>query len=166
MSLLSAELAATCSALGYYDEKTKKYYADENTLETVKDLIRYLRRDDENHDIRRQLGETKVLQTDLLPLLKSYWEETELFDVLLRLLVNLTTPPLILWNEETPTDKNVRNYFMQIEDHLQSYKLSFADDALWAVLSSRMSKILETIVRQIFRLENRKFVEWNMISKT
>lgn len=83
-SILSAELAATCSALGYYDDKSNKYYADSNTLETVKDLIRYLRRDDESHDIRRQLGEIKVLQNDLVPLLKSYWEETDLFDVLLR----------------------------------------------------------------------------------
>lgn len=83
-SLLSAELAATCNALGNFDAKSNKYYADANTLETVKDLIRYLRRDDENHDIRRQLGRTKVLETDLLPLLKSYWEEEDLFDVLLR----------------------------------------------------------------------------------
>lgn len=83
-SLLAAEITATCSALGYFDAKSNKYYADSNTLETVKDLIRYLRRDNGNHDTRRQLGETKVLQTDLLPLMKSYWEETELFDVLLR----------------------------------------------------------------------------------
>lgn len=84
MSSISAEIAATCNALGYYDVQTNKYYADENTLETVKDLIRFLRRDDETHDIRRRLGETKVLQTDLLPLLKSYWEENDLFDVILR----------------------------------------------------------------------------------
>lgn len=83
-SILSAELAATCSALGYYDAQTNKYYADSNTLETVKDLIRYLRRDDESHDIRRHLGNINVLQNDLIPLLRSYWEETELFDVLLR----------------------------------------------------------------------------------
>lgn len=88
-SLLSAELAATCNALGYFDTKTNKYYADGNTLETVKDLIRYLRRDDDSRDIRRQLGETKVLQTDLLPLLTSYWEETDLFDVLLRCLFTI-----------------------------------------------------------------------------
>lgn len=84
MSSISAEISATCNALGYYDVKTNKYFADENTLETVKDLIRFLRRDDETHDIRRRLGETKVLQTDLLPLLKSYWEENDLFDVILR----------------------------------------------------------------------------------
>ncbi|KAF7285717.1 hypothetical protein GWI33_010138 [Rhynchophorus ferrugineus] len=142
-SLLSADLAAACNALGYFDVKSNKYYADSNTLETVKDLIRYLRRDDESHDIRRQLGESKVLQTDLLPLLKGYWEETDLFDVLLRLIVNLTTPALILWNEELPSEKTVRNYYLQIEGHLQNYKEAFADEAVWAVLSTRLSKILE-----------------------
>lgn len=88
MSLtLSAELAATCNALGYFDENTNKYYADKNTLETAKDLIRYLRRDDDSHEIRRHLGQTQVLQTDLLPLLKNYWEEDDLFDVLLRFVI-------------------------------------------------------------------------------
>lgn len=70
--------------------------------------------------------------------------------ILLRLLVNLTTPPLILWNEEIPTDKNVRNYYMQIEEHLQSYKLSFADEGLWSVLSSRLSSILEQVSDDFF----------------
>ncbi|KAJ8921929.1 hypothetical protein NQ315_008563 [Exocentrus adspersus] len=142
-SLLSAEIQATCNALGYFDVAADKYYADSNTLETVKDLIRFLRRDDDSYDVRRQLGDTKVLQTDLLPLLKSYWEETDLFDVLLRLIVNLTTPALILWNEEVPTEKTVRNHYLQIEDHLQSYKQAFVDDAIWAVLSTRLSKVLE-----------------------
>lgn len=54
------------------------------SAETVKDLIRYLRRDDENHEIRRQLGETQVLRTDLLPILKEHWKEKELFDCVLR----------------------------------------------------------------------------------
>lgn len=83
-SYLSAEINATCSALGYFNVNENKYYADANTVETIKDIIRYLRRDDESHEIRRQLGETKVVQTDLLPLLKSYWEQNEIFDVVLR----------------------------------------------------------------------------------
>lgn len=142
-TLLTAELAATCNALGYFDASANKYYTDENILETLKDLIRYLRRDDENFDVRRQLGETKVLQTDLLPLLKTYWEEQDLFDVLLRLLVNLTTPALILWNEEVPAEKLTRNHYLQIEEHLQNYKQAFADDGVWAILSTKLSKILE-----------------------
>jgi timeless len=50
----------------------------------VKDLIRYLRRDDENHEIRRYIGEAKILQADLLPMLKDYWKKGDLFDVILR----------------------------------------------------------------------------------
>lgn len=50
----------------------------------MKDLIRYLRHDDENHEIRRFLGEAKVLVTDLLPLIKHYNEDEDLFDVTLR----------------------------------------------------------------------------------
>lgn len=66
-----------------------------------------------------------------------------MFDVLLRLLVNLTIPPLILWNEEIPTDKTTRNYYLQIEGHLQHYKEAFADDAVWSIFSAKLSKILE-----------------------
>lgn len=83
-SMLSAELSATCNALGTFDKKTGKYLIDEYTLNTVKDLIRYLRRDGEEHEIRRHLGQTKVLQTDLLPMLIDHWENAELFDVTLR----------------------------------------------------------------------------------
>uniref|UniRef100_A0A1Y1K941 Timeless N-terminal domain-containing protein n=1 Tax=Photinus pyralis TaxID=7054 RepID=A0A1Y1K941_PHOPY len=141
--LLSAELSATCNALGYYDSKSQKYYADTNTLETVKDLIRYLRRDDETYEIRRSLGDSQVLQTDLLPLLKGYWEQTNLFDVLLRLLVNLTSPALMLWHEVVPTEKTARYYYLKIDEHQKKYKQAFADEKIWAILSTRLSKILE-----------------------
>lgn len=88
-SLLSAELSATCSALGAVDVSTDKYLIDEFTLNTVKDLIRYLRRDGEDHEIRIQLGQSKVLQNDLIPMLVHHWENVELFDVTLRSVSNL-----------------------------------------------------------------------------
>lgn len=82
----SAEIAAACNALGTVDPITHKYLSDtdENTIATVKDLIRYLRRDSESHEIRRQLGASAVVQTNLIPLLKLKWQNQELFDVLLR----------------------------------------------------------------------------------
>lgn len=52
--------------------------------ETITDLIRYLRRDDEDHTIRRHLGCAKVLQTDLLPIMVYHSDKEDLFDVLLR----------------------------------------------------------------------------------
>ncbi|GLH06684.1 Protein timeless [Gryllus bimaculatus] len=139
-SLLFAEIAATCNALGYSDGA--RYFTDPQCEEAVKDLIRYLRRDDENHEIRRHLGEAKILQTDLLPILKEHCEETELFDHVLRLLVNLTYPALVLYNAELPEDKTSRFYYLQIISHLQSYKEAFVDEVVWAVLCRKLGNLL------------------------
>ena len=48
----------------------------------------------------------------------------ELFDVTLRLLVNLTNPELLLFKEELPEDKETRNYYLQIQVHTYTYILS------------------------------------------
>ncbi|KAJ2951910.1 hypothetical protein O0L34_g4163 [Tuta absoluta] len=143
-SLLSAELSATCSALGTYDKKTGKYLIDEYTLNTVKDLIRYLRRDGEDHEIRRHFGQTKVLQTDLIPMLIDHWENEELFDVTLRLLVNLTNPALLLFREEVPTERTARHNYLQILTQLQFYKEeAFTKVETWNVFAKKLAKILE-----------------------
>nr|WAM46971.1 protein timeless 2 [Chrysoperla nipponensis] len=141
-SYLEAEISATVNALGCVDANGE-YQADVQVIESVKDLIRFLRRDDTNHEIRRMLGQCNVLTTDLLPMSKKYSENVELFDVLLRLLVNLTSPALLLYNEELPTDKTTRNHFLQLIGHLQTYKLAFVDSTVWAVLSTRLSKLLD-----------------------
>lgn len=52
--------------------------------EVIKDLIRYLRRDDDTHTIRCFLGKTKLLQTDLVKILTHHVDKTELWDVLVR----------------------------------------------------------------------------------
>nr|CAD7457158.1 unnamed protein product [Timema tahoe] len=140
-SLLYAELAATCNALGYHDGQ--KYYVDTHCVETIKDLIRYLRRDDENHEIRRHLGEAKVLQMDLIPIFKGYWERSDLFDVVLRLMLNLTNPALLLYREELPADKTSRNFYLQIISHLQMYKEAMSDTAVWAIFSKKLGEILQ-----------------------
>ncbi|CAF4815805.1 unnamed protein product [Pieris macdunnoughi] len=143
-SLLSAELSATCNALGTFNKKTGKYMIDDFTLNTVKDLIRYMRRDGEDHEIRMHLGQTKVLQTDLLPMLIDHWENTELFDVTLRLIVNLTNPALLLYREEVPTERTARHNYLQILSHLQSYKEeAFTKVETWQVFAKKLAKILE-----------------------
>ncbi|XP_045446823.1 protein timeless homolog [Melitaea cinxia] len=143
-SLLSAELSATCNALGTFNKKTGKYLIDDFTLNTVKDLIRYLRRDGEEHEIRRHFGQTKVLQTDLLPMLVDHWEKDELFDVTLRLLVNLTNPALLLYREEVPVERTARHNYLQILSHLQSYKEeAFTKVENWQVFAKKLAKILE-----------------------
>lgn len=174
-SLLSAELSATCNALGTLVKKTGKYLTDEFTLNTVKDLIRYLRRDGEDHEIRRHFGQTKVLQTDLLPMLVNHWENDELFDVTLRyelvtehymfgtiedfnqvrfiqlfltrrLLVNLTNPVLLLYREEVPIERTARHNYLQILSHLQFYKEeAFTKVETWNCFAKKLAKILEIV---------------------
>ena len=70
----------------------------------MKDLIRFLRRDDVNHEVRRALGGMGVVKSDLVPILRDHSNHRELFDVTLRLHVNLTNPELLLIKEELPED--------------------------------------------------------------
>lgn len=51
----------------------------------------------------------------------------------------------MLWNEDVPVEKHARNLYIQIEEHLQSYKESFTDDGIWAVLCTKLSKMLEIV---------------------
>lgn len=52
--------------------------------ETVKELIRFLRREDDTCDIRRQLGDAQILQKDLVPLVKQYHNDKPIFDAVIR----------------------------------------------------------------------------------
>ncbi|XP_046407332.1 protein timeless homolog [Ischnura elegans] len=140
-SLLFAELAATCNALGYFDGI--KYHKDVHCLETIKDLIRYLRRDDDSHEIRRYLGDANIVKTDLIPIFKDYSDDKYLFEVLLRLLVNLTNPVLVLFREELPEDKTTRNYYLKMIGHLQAYKEAFVDETVWTILGKKLGDILQ-----------------------
>lgn len=158
---LSADIAATCNALGLVDPLTNKYVGDTdaNTIATVKDLIRFLRRDNETHETRLHLGAIAVVQMNLIPLLKVKSKNLELFDIIIRyavlsriileiksiifrLLGNLTTPVLLLYNEEIPTEKVVRNQFLQVLGHLQACKEFFADEELWTVIGNRFKDLL------------------------
>lgn len=134
-------MESTCAALGSYDGV--HYYKDPECLECVKDLIRFLRRDDATHVIRRVLGNIGVVSTDLIPLLREYSNDEELFDLVLRLLVNLTGPELLLFREELPEEKVTRNYFIELQTYRQKYKQSFIDEKLWAILAQSLGKLLK-----------------------
>ncbi|XP_044599449.1 protein timeless homolog isoform X2 [Cotesia glomerata] len=138
---ISAELAATCDALGYHDGAT--YRLDPDALDVIKDLIKYLKRDDDTHTIRRYLGQTKFLETDLIQIFVEHSNKSELWDVLLRLMINLTSPALMVYNEELPAERTNRNYYLQLVSYLQGYKKALTDERVWTVVSSRLGKILK-----------------------
>ncbi len=108
----------------------------------VKDLILYLRRDDDDHSVRRLLGQTQVLGRDLLPLFKHYHKEENIWEVAIRLLQNLTHPALLLYEEEIPKNKTYLNYYHILEGHLRKYKAAFVDKVIWKALAEKLREIL------------------------
>ena len=113
------DLESTCAALGTNDG-AGSYHKDDDCLECVKDLIRFLRRDDgNNHTLRQALGQIGVVKSDLLPILREYSSDDDLFDMVLRLVVNLTSPELLLFRQELPEDKLTRNYFLNLQRYRQ-----------------------------------------------
>ena len=95
---------------------------------TIITCLSQLRRDDDNHEVRRRLGEIQVLQSDLVPLLKdssTKREDAVLLDLVLRLVVNLTNPEILLFREELPEDKTARNFYLQLQSHRQASSNTF-----------------------------------------
>ncbi|XP_043268843.1 protein timeless homolog [Venturia canescens] len=138
--MISAELAATCAALGF--NCGTDYRLQPHALDVIKDLIKYLKRDDECHTVRQYLGHAKLLETDLKKIFIQFYANKELWDVLLRLLINLTSPALIVYNEELPSEKTNRSTYEQLVVYLQNYKVAFADDRVWSVVGQRLQSIL------------------------
>ncbi|XP_030370378.1 protein timeless homolog [Scaptodrosophila lebanonensis] len=141
MSVLLADIDATCAALGYSDGQ--RYQAEPDAAEGLKHLIWILRRDLDNHEYRRHLGRAKVLQTDLVYMLPDYVEQEEFADLLIRLLVILTNPTLLLYRDGPPKDNHGRKVYLELIDILQGYKAAFARDKIWIALFNKLKQALE-----------------------
>ncbi|XP_037370906.1 protein timeless homolog isoform X2 [Talpa occidentalis] len=138
--MMNCELLATCSALGYLEGDT--YHKEPDCLESVKDLIRYLRHEDETRDVRQQLGAAQILQSDLLPILTQHRQDKPLFDAVIRLMVNLTQPALLCFGA-VPKEPNFRHHFLQVLTYLQAYKEAFASEKPFGVLSETLYELLQ-----------------------
>ncbi|XP_060128020.1 protein timeless homolog [Zootoca vivipara] len=138
--MMNCELLATCSALGFLEGDT--YHKEPDCLESVKDLIRYLRHEDETRDIRRQLGAAQILQNDLIPIIVQYPQDKQLFDAVIRLMVNLTQPAVLCFGK-LPQEASFRHHFLQIVSYLQAYKEAFANEKIFGVLSEKLYDLLQ-----------------------
>lgn len=110
-------------------------------------LIWILRRDNlDTHEYRRYIGHKKVIKTDLLPMLISHCDDPDLSDVLLRLLVNLTSPTLLLFREDLPKDGAGRRTYLDLVEISHTHKEVFAQSSsVWSTLAARLQKILEIV---------------------
>ncbi|XP_064140122.1 protein timeless homolog isoform X2 [Loxodonta africana] len=138
--MMNCELLATCGALGYLEGDT--YHKEPDCLESVKDLIRYLRHEDETRDVRQQLGAAQILQSDLLPILTQHRQDKPLFDAVIRLMVNLTQPALLCFGS-VPKEPSFRHHFLQVLTYLQAYKETFASEKAFGVLSETLYELLQ-----------------------
>ncbi|XP_032068262.1 protein timeless homolog [Thamnophis elegans] len=138
--MMNCELLATCSALGFLEGDT--YHKEPDCIESVKDLIRYLRHEDETRDIRQQLGAAQILQNDLIPIITQYPQDKQLFDAVIRLMVNLTQPAILCFGK-IPQDLNLRHHFLQTVSYLQGYKEAFANDKVFGLLSEKLYELLQ-----------------------
>uniref|UniRef100_A0A3Q2P483 Timeless circadian clock n=1 Tax=Fundulus heteroclitus TaxID=8078 RepID=A0A3Q2P483_FUNHE len=137
---MNCELLATCSALGYLEGDN--YHKEPDCLEGVKDLIRYLRHEDDTRDVRQQLGDSQIVQNDLLPIIVQYRQDKALFDACIRLMVNLTQPAMLCFGK-IPDDPVFRHHFMQVTSHLQAYKEAFASEKVFGILSETLYDLLQ-----------------------
>ncbi|XP_052803681.1 protein timeless homolog isoform X2 [Mya arenaria] len=138
---MHVELQAACSALGYQEGNT--YVKEPDCIETVKDLIRFLKREDDTCDVRRQLCHAQVIQRDLLPILVHYEEEEALWETVIRLLVNLTQPAFLCFNSFIPEEKTLRHNYLDLETHLQNMKEAFANEDVFAVITKKLGDLLK-----------------------
>ncbi|XP_048856123.1 protein timeless homolog [Brienomyrus brachyistius] len=138
--MMNCELLATCSALGYLEGDI--YHRESDCLESVKDLIRYLRHEDDTRDIRQQLGAAQILQNDLLPIITQHSQDKPLFDACIRLMVNLTQPALLCFGK-VPQDPTFRHHFLQVVSYLQAYKEAFASEKVFGLLSETLYGLLQ-----------------------
>lgn len=63
----------------------------------------------------------------------------------IRLIINITSPILLIYNEQIPTDKMQRTIYQKLISYTQEYKIALTDDRIWAVLSNRLSEILKLV---------------------
>lgn len=79
-------------------------------------------------------------------MLINYSDDSDLVDVLLRLLVNLTSPTLLFFREDLPKDGAGRRTYLDLIEISQNYKDFFStSSSLWATLAARLQKILEIV---------------------
>uniref|UniRef100_A0A3Q1JQW2 Timeless circadian clock n=1 Tax=Anabas testudineus TaxID=64144 RepID=A0A3Q1JQW2_ANATE len=137
---MNCEILATCSALGYLEGDT--YHKEADCLDSVKDLIRYLRHEDDSRDVRQQLGAGQILQNDLLHIVIQHGQDRALFDACIRLMVNLTQPAMLCFGK-VPDDPVFRHHFLEVTSHLQAYKEAFASERVFGILSETLYNLLQ-----------------------
>ena len=86
-------LISVSGGLGRFDEDANVYRKDADCLECLKDLQRFLRRDDPyTRDVFHRLCQWDLVATDLVPLVVQYQDDSDVVYNALKVLTFLTMP--------------------------------------------------------------------------
>lgn len=94
--------------------------------------------------MRRELLKSDVISNDLIPLIKVLKpkKDAELFDLVLRLLVNLTQSAFNCFELQIPEDKLKYNIFIEIDNYLIKTKEPFSNESFIKVITDRLREIV------------------------
>ncbi|XP_019855550.1 PREDICTED: protein timeless homolog [Amphimedon queenslandica] len=119
-----------------------KYYKGPRCLAYVRHLIRALRYDNDLCEVRRRLGNARVLQEDLIPLLIYFNDDIPLRNDIIRLLVNFTQPVILLFcKSHGHKDPATAKCMIQVSQYLQQYKKEFTVERVMNVLGSILAEL-------------------------
>ncbi|CAF0814816.1 unnamed protein product [Adineta ricciae] len=137
------QIQTACGALGYFDGKT--YLKDDDCEDALRILLRCLKYENERKDARVQMLDSKIIENDLIPILIHLNSKHDLKIVhhALKLLVNLTKPPLVCFDGKLPKDVALTNVYLNIEAHLQKTKTSLANEKLFTFLVDKVQPVLD-----------------------
>ncbi|VDL64385.1 unnamed protein product [Nippostrongylus brasiliensis] len=131
-------IQGTISALGYLEDGV--YYQEPDCYETIRDLIRFLRTDNNVLLARKICGERNIIENDLIPIIKSPDLKDNMFDIAIRLLANLAQPPIVSLQGKQPEDRDEWQTYWILEENLRRAKPAFADVKFFTVLKDKLEK--------------------------
>ncbi|CAF1342072.1 unnamed protein product [Adineta steineri] len=136
------QIQTACGALGYFDSKT--YLKDDDCEDALRILLRCLKYENERKDARIQMFESKIIENDLIPILihLDSKHDIKIIHHALKLLVNLTKPPLVCFDGKIPKDVTLTNVYLNIESHLQKTKANLANEKLFEFLVTKVQPVL------------------------
>lgn len=145
------DLTATCYDLGKLNEADGVYAKGKDCIPCLKELVRYLRIDDKQFTVRHTLGCLNIIRTDMIPIIVQHCndpsdeEQKQLFDLVVKICVNLTSPALMFFEkQEIPDEPEKKQLYMKFISYLHNYKTAFADNvSIWTVLNKYINYILD-----------------------
>ncbi|KAL6618755.1 hypothetical protein ACP70R_033894 [Stipagrostis hirtigluma subsp. patula] len=149
----SAVLSLTCAGLGVPEEDDDGavigYAKSEHCLDNLKDLQRFLRRDDpQRREVFKQVCKWKIASRDLVPIIENYQADRNLVITAVKVLVFLTMPV-------EPSSEDVAQ---QIE-YLWDVKAALTRNVAIAVIVSLLEDPLDRLERTSFTEDDWKLVQ-------